>query len=160
MQKIIIIGGGIAGLAAAYYASKQTETPVEITLLEQADYWGGKLITDRVPYQDGQFVVEGGPDTFVVTKPWGVGLCKELGLTERLRGTNPETKKTYILKNDKLHELPGGLTMMIPTEFGPFPGRPRPAWGWISFCQQPLLTGMKRWVSLLPAGWDVTRMKA
>jgi oxygen-dependent protoporphyrinogen oxidase len=42
-----------------------------------------------------------------------------LGLDDRLRGTNPETKKTYILKNDELHELPGGLTMMIPTEFGP-----------------------------------------
>ena len=77
------------------------------------------MITNRVSYGDGQFVIEGGPDTFVVTKPWGVRLCKELGLSERLRGTNPETKKTYILKNDKLHELPGGLTMMIPTEFGP-----------------------------------------
>jgi len=116
---IVIIGGGIAGLAAAYYAKKHTKTPVNITLLEQAGYWGGKLITDRVPYGDGQFVIEGGPDTFVVTKPWGTRLCKELGLTERLRGTNPRTKKTYILKKNKLHELPGGLTMMIPTEFAP-----------------------------------------
>jgi oxygen-dependent protoporphyrinogen oxidase len=48
-----------------------------------------------------------------------VRLCKELGLDDRLRGTNPETKRTYILKNGELHELPGGLTMMIPTEFGP-----------------------------------------
>ena len=122
-MKLIIIGGGIAGLAAAYYASKQSKTSLEITLLEQANYWGGKLTTDRVPYggpnRDGQFVIEGGPDTFVVTKPWGVQLCRELGLSERLRGTNPETKKTFILKRDRLHELPGGLTMMIPTEFGP-----------------------------------------
>ena len=122
-MKLTIIGGGIAGLAAAYYASKQSKTSLEITLLEQANYWGGKLTTDRVPYggpnRDGQFVIEGGPDTFVVTKPWGVQLCRELGLSERLRGTNPETKKTFILKRDRLHELPGGLTMMIPTEFGP-----------------------------------------
>jgi len=122
-MKLVIIGGGIAGLAAAYYAQKNTQEDLQITLLEQANYWGGKLITERVAYdtQDGvgQFVIEGGPDTFVVTKPWGVRLCKELGISERLRGTNPETKKTYILKNDKLHELPGGLTMMIPTEFGP-----------------------------------------
>jgi len=118
-MKLTIIGGGIAGLAAAYYASKHTDTAVEITLLEQEDYWGGKLITERVPHDKSQFVIEGGPDTFVVTKPWGIRLCKELGLSERLRGTNPETKKTYILKNDTLHELPGGLTMMIPTEFGP-----------------------------------------
>ncbi len=118
-MKLTIIGGGIAGLAAAYYARKHTNTPVEITLLERADYWGGKLVTERVPYEEGQFIIEGGPDTFVVTKPWGVRLCKDLGLSERLRGTNPETKKTYILKNNTLHELPGGLTMMIPTEFSP-----------------------------------------
>jgi protoporphyrinogen/coproporphyrinogen III oxidase len=119
MKHIVIIGGGIAGLAAAYYASKQTEDKSHITLLEQADYWGGKLVTERVSFGEGQFVIEGGPDTFVVTKPWGVKLCKELGIAERLRGTNPETRKTYILKDEKLHELPGGLTMMIPTEFGP-----------------------------------------
>ena len=55
----------------------------------------------------------------MVTKPWGVKLCSDLGIGDRLRGTNPATKKTYILKDEKLHELPGGLTMMIPTEFGP-----------------------------------------
>ena len=119
MKHILIIGGGIAGLAAAFYVSKQTKTAIKTTLLEQADYWGGKIVTERVPYGEGHFVIEGGPDTFVVTKPWGVKLCKELGIADRLKGTNPETKKTYILKNGKLHELPGGLTMMIPTEFGP-----------------------------------------
>ncbi len=118
-MKLIVIGGGISGLAAAYFASKHAETPLQITLLEAASSWGGKLVTERHAYADGQFVIEGGPDTFVVTKPWGVSLCKELGLSARLRGTNPETRKTYILKRNKLHELPGGLTMMIPTEFGP-----------------------------------------
>jgi oxygen-dependent protoporphyrinogen oxidase len=119
MKHMIIVGGGIAGLAAAYYTQQKSGSHIKILLLEQADYWGGKLLTERVPIDDGQFVIEGGPDTFVVTKPWGVKLCKELDIADRLRGTNPETKKTYILKNKKLHELPGGLTMMIPTEFGP-----------------------------------------
>jgi len=115
IQKIIIIGGGIAGLAAAYYAQQKATSPVSITLLEAGSTWGGKITTDRI---DG-FVIEGGPDTFVVTKPWALKLCKELGIADRLRGTNPDKKATYILKNGKLHELPGGLTMMIPTEFGP-----------------------------------------
>lgn len=126
-MKLIIIGGGIAGLAAAYYASqsavsancKPQDTSLEITLLEQAETWGGKLVTERLPLDGGHFVIEGGPDTFVVTKPWGVRLCQELGLASRLRGTNPDKKATYILKGGELHELPGGLTMMIPTEFGP-----------------------------------------
>lgn len=121
MKKVIIVGGGIAGLAAAYYLKGKTETPLKITLLDGAGYWGGKIVTERVSdlVPAGHFVVEGGPDTFVVTKPWGVKLCNELSIADRLRGTNPKTKKTYILKNDKLHELPGGLTMMIPTEFSP-----------------------------------------
>jgi oxygen-dependent protoporphyrinogen oxidase len=121
MTNTIIIGGGIAGLAAAYYLQDRSQAPAQITLLEQASYWGGKIITDRVDHlvPGGSFVVEGGPDTFVVTKPWAVNLCKELGIADRLRGTNPRTKKTYILKKDHLHELPGGLTMMIPTEFSP-----------------------------------------
>ena len=121
MKHTIIIGGGIAGLAATYYTQLKSETQTQITLLEQADYWGGKIITDRASdlVPEGSFVIEGGPDTFVVTKPWAVRLCKELGIADRLKGTNPQTKKTYILKNGRLHELPGGLTMMIPTEFGP-----------------------------------------
>jgi protoporphyrinogen/coproporphyrinogen III oxidase len=121
MRNIVIVGGGIAGLAAAYYAQKQDSQPLQITLLEKAGYWGGKIVTERIASPDfvGDFVIEGGPDTFVVTKPWAVDLCKELGIAERLRGTNPQTKKTYILKKNRLHELPGGLTMMIPTEFTP-----------------------------------------
>ncbi len=119
MQKLIIIGGGIAGLAAAYYAQQKFSGP--ITLLEAGPRWGGKITTDRVDGVDvpGTFVIEGGPDTFIVTKPWAMKLCKELGIADRLRGTNPDKKATYILKNGKLHELPGGLTMMIPTEFSP-----------------------------------------
>ena len=121
MKKIVIVGGGIAGLAAAYYTLERSEIPLEVSLLEQAGYWGGKIITERVDgiSQSGAFVIEGGPDTFVITKPWAARLCRELGIDHRLKGTNPETRATYILKNNRLHELPGGLTMMIPTEFGP-----------------------------------------
>lgn len=117
MRKVGIIGGGIAGLSAAYYlqqAAERAGQPLEVHVYESGTKWGGKIITDRV---DG-FVVEGGPDTFVVTKPWAVQLCKELGIYDRLRGTNPQTRNTYILLNNQLHPLPGGLTMMIPTEIG------------------------------------------
>ena len=60
MKHIIVIGGGIAGLSAAYYAQKQADTLIQITLLEQADYWGGKIITDRVTgaVPEGNFVIE------------------------------------------------------------------------------------------------------
>src|SRR5215211_5368647 len=113
MTRIVVIGGGIAGLSAAYYASKVPG--VQVTLLESDSRWGGKITTDRVPFEDGQFVIEGGPDTFLATKPWGVALCKELGLSDRLHGTNPHKRNTYVLNRDRLLPLPDGLAMMIPT---------------------------------------------
>jgi oxygen-dependent protoporphyrinogen oxidase len=113
-MKLMIIGGGIAGLSAAYYASKNIPD-ADITLLESESRWGGKITTDRIPYDDGIFIIEGGPDTFLATKPYASTLCKELGLSERLHGTNPNKKNTYVLHRNKLEPLPDGLAMMIPT---------------------------------------------
>lgn len=114
MTKIAVVGGGIAGLSAAYYARKKFPE-AEITLLESSDRWGGKITTDRVAFDDGLFIIEGGPDTFLATKPWGVALCQDLGLGERLHGTNPHKKNTYVLNHNRLLPLPDGLAMMIPT---------------------------------------------
>lgn len=117
-NNLIVIGGGIAGLAAAFYAQKfaaERGASLQVTVLESSQAWGGKISTCR----DDGFVIEGGPDTFLATKPWGVGLCRELGLESRLQGTNPHQKNTYVLHRGRLLSLPDGLTMMIPTRFGP-----------------------------------------
>ena len=121
---LAIVGGGISGLAAAYEAvriarkeggqSGRAASP-NIALFEAAPRLGGKITTHR---RDG-FVVEGGPDTFLATKPWAVELCRELGIEDRLRGTNPHRKATYVLHRGRLEPLPDGLTMMIPTRFSP-----------------------------------------
>lgn len=114
-MRLVIVGGGIAGLSAAYYAAI-TNHYSQITLLESDSRWGGKIITDRVGFEGGQLIIEGGPDTFLATKPWGVALCKELGLADRLHGTNPKTKNTYVLHKNRLQPLPEGLAMMIPSD--------------------------------------------
>lgn len=117
-MRVVIIGGGIAGLSAAYYLDQkasQEGKSLEISLIEASDRLGGKIITDRV----GEFVVEGGPDTFLATKPWAAALCRELGLESRLEGTNPRHKRTFVLHKGRLQSLPDGLTMMIPTRFSP-----------------------------------------
>ncbi len=116
-MRLIIIGGGIAGLSAAYYATKKTPE-AQITLIESSDRWGGKISTDRVTFDGGvdAFIIEGGPDTFLASKPWGVALCKELGLGERLHGTNPNQRNTYVLNRGRLLPLPDGLAMMIPSD--------------------------------------------
>ena len=114
MNRLVVVGGGIAGLSAAYYAKKNIPE-ADITLIESDSRWGGKISTDRVTFDDRQFIIEGGPDTFLASKPWGVALCKELGLGERLHGTNPDQKNTYVLNKGRLLPLPDGLAMMIPT---------------------------------------------
>ncbi|MDH5507188.1 MAG: protoporphyrinogen oxidase, partial [Anaerolineae bacterium] len=88
---------------------------IAITILDSADYWGGKIKTD---VQDG-FVVEGGPDAYLVTKPQMRALAHELGLQADLQGTNPDFSATYILNKGRLASIPTGLTMTIPTEFAP-----------------------------------------
>jgi oxygen-dependent protoporphyrinogen oxidase len=114
VKSVVIVGGGIAGLAAAHRLA-QTLPDASLTLLESDARLGGKIATDRV---DG-FVVEGGPDTFLAYKPRGVGLCRELGLEPRLHGTNPVIRRTYIMRGPRLYDLPEGLTGLIPSRFGP-----------------------------------------
>lgn len=117
-MNVIVIGGGIAGLSAAYYLNKkaqETGKEIAITVLESADYWGGKI---KTTIEDG-FVVEGGPDAYLVTKPWMRTLVHELGMADDLQGTNPDLSETFVLHKGKLTSIPEGLTMTIPTKFGP-----------------------------------------
>jgi oxygen-dependent protoporphyrinogen oxidase len=121
-MKLAIIGGGIAGLSAAYSALKKAQeqgVSLQVTILEAGDRWGGKIVTDRVPFDGGQFIIEGGPDTFLASKPWGVTLCRGLGLGDHLHGTNPKQKNTYVLHKGHLEPLPDGLAMMIPGKVMP-----------------------------------------
>ncbi|MBI5750304.1 MAG: protoporphyrinogen oxidase [Nitrospinae bacterium] len=117
-KKIVIIGGGISGLATAYSLEERAEREgksVSITLLEKKNQIGGNILTERV----GDFLIEGGPDCFLSEKPWAIQLCERLGMRESLLRTNDEFRKTYILWNGHLYELPEGVILMIPTEIFP-----------------------------------------
>jgi protoporphyrinogen/coproporphyrinogen III oxidase len=113
-RHIVVLGGGIAGLAAANRLLL-TAPGVRVTLLEAEDRLGGKIVTESV---DG-FVIEGGPDSFLAAKPRGVGLCTEVGLRERLQSVTPQRRRAFILSAGQLHELPEGLTGLVPTRLAP-----------------------------------------
>ncbi|HEX9921690.1 MAG TPA: protoporphyrinogen oxidase, partial [Anaerolineae bacterium] len=121
MTHITIIGGGIAGLATAYYLQKKSreqsqEAPIHYTLVDSEPCFGGKIVTA----DEGDFVIEGGPDSFITQKPWGRQLCLDLGLAARLIPTNDDRRNIYVLDKGKLVPFPGGYRLTVPTEFIPF----------------------------------------
>ncbi|UFJ41756.1 protoporphyrinogen oxidase [Brevibacillus humidisoli] len=118
-KRVLIAGGGITCLSAAYELKKRfTERgeQVRITLVEQEDRFGGKIATLR---KDG-FVIESGPDSFLARKKAILDVTKELGLESELIATRPEAKKTYIFRKQKLCPIPPGLVMGIPSRLLPF----------------------------------------
>jgi oxygen-dependent protoporphyrinogen oxidase len=110
---VAIIGGGITGLSAAHSLHKRG---VPFVLLEAAPFLGGVIRTET---RDG-FLLEGGPDSILAQKPEGLALARELGLGERLVPTNPEFRDVYILRGGRLHALPEGMMLAIPTKILPF----------------------------------------
>lgn len=117
MKKIIIVGGGITGLSAAYYLQKEIkekDLPYETKLIEAGEKLGGKVQTE---VRDG-FTIEKGPDSFLGRKLSASRLAKEVGLEDELVGN--ATGQSYILVHNKLHKMPSGSFMGIPTEVTPF----------------------------------------
>jgi oxygen-dependent protoporphyrinogen oxidase len=121
---VAIIGGGISGLATAYYLQRhaaQANRTLRYTLIERSPSAGGKIVTEHVyGFGDTPFVVEGGPDSFLTQKPWALQLAREIGLQDQLLGTNDHLRKTFVLHHGKPTPLPDGVLLMIPTRIMPF----------------------------------------
>jgi len=116
-MRVAIIGGGIAGLAAAYELEKArgAGAAVEYTIFESRERLGGSLASETV----NGIVLERGPDSFLSEKPAGAELCRELGLGDQLTPSNDANRKTHIVVKNRLVPLPDGLMFLIPTKLVP-----------------------------------------
>jgi oxygen-dependent protoporphyrinogen oxidase len=114
LHHIAIVGGGISGLSAAHYLARH-RPELRIIVIERDRRLGGKIVTERI----GDFVVEGGPDSFLSSKPRGLGLARELGLEARLQGTDESKRRTWVLSHGGLHRLPEGLSGLVPSRLEP-----------------------------------------
>jgi len=116
-MRTAIIGGGIAGLAAAFELEKARAAGADVayTLFESRDKLGGSLASEIV----NGVVLERGPDSFLTEKPAAAELCRELGLGGELIPSNDAARKTYILVKNRMVALPDGLMFLVPTKLIP-----------------------------------------
>ncbi len=111
-NKTAIVGGGISALACAVDLK---EKGLDFTLFEKEKAVGGKLCTEKI----GGFTVEGGPDSYLPEKYWSVQLIKKVGLAGEMLCSNDEHKGTFIFAGERLHPLPEGVMLMVPTMIMP-----------------------------------------
>ncbi|TAJ23911.1 MAG: protoporphyrinogen oxidase [Nitrospirae bacterium] len=136
-KRVVIVGGGIAGLAAAFSLQEKAAeagVPVACTVIEAGAEWGGKIATHRV----GEFLIEAGPDSFLSQKPWALELCAKLGLSNQVVNTNELGQKASVYSRGRLRELPEGLVAVVPTKLGPF-----------------LRSGLVSWPGIVRMGMDL-----
>src|SRR6266498_353029 len=117
--RVVIVGGGIAGLAAAHRVvewSRERGRRLDLTLLEAADRLGGTIQTER---REG-FLVECGPDSFLSEKPWALALCRRLDVEDRLVRTADLVRRTFVAFGSRLYPLPDGFQLLAPTCLRPF----------------------------------------
>ena len=116
--RVVVVGGGIAGLAAAHRLSELARAEgraLDLVLLEAAARLGGTIRTERV---DG-FLLEAGADSFISEKPWALALAERIGLGPRLQRTDDRFRRTYVVRGGRLRPLPEGFLLLAPTRAWP-----------------------------------------
>ncbi len=123
-MKVVVIGGGISGLASAYRiqeAARAAGQEIEITVLERDDHLGGKIRSDR---HEG-WVVETGPNGYLDSKPGTVKLVEDLGLGEKVLPADEAAKTRLLFLDGKLQALPSSPAGFMTSSVLPLSGRMR-----------------------------------
>lgn len=118
MKQIVVIGGGITGLAAAHRLvefRRMRGLELEIILLEASARLGGMIHTEP---REG-FLLERGPDSFISEKPEALDLAKRLGIASQLIETNKEHRRSFVVLNGKLRPVPDGFLLLAPSRLWP-----------------------------------------
>lgn len=110
--QVAIVGGGVSGLATAFYLSRAGIKPL---LIEKSPQVGGLIRTEQA---DG-CRLEAGPDSWISTKPAVRELAGELGLTNQIIGSNDTRRRVFIARSGELVPFPQGMSMMVPGQWGP-----------------------------------------
>ncbi|GAC1474949.1 MAG: protoporphyrinogen oxidase [Isosphaeraceae bacterium] len=115
---MVVIGGGLSGLTTAHRIverARRDRRPVDVVVLEAKDRIGGAIWTRRVD----SFTLEGGADSFITNKPAAVDLCRALGLGDQLLETDPQHRRSFVVRNGRLSPVPEGFVLLAPQKIGP-----------------------------------------
>jgi len=124
MKKAIIVGGGISGLATAYYLQRKAylhDIELDVKVLEKERRPGGKIRSIK----DQDYLCEWGPNGFLDSKPQTLDLCEELGVSGQLLRSNDNARKRYIFSNGILHRLPENGPSFFASKLISWPGKLR-----------------------------------
>ena len=122
-RRVIVVGGGISGLAAAHRLHELAPA-LQVTLLEAADKLGGVLQTERV----GPYLIERASDSFITNIPWALDLCRRIGLEDQLIGTDESRRKALVVCRGKLQPIPDGFLLLQPKRCWPVMASPILSW--------------------------------
>lgn len=111
-MRVLVVGAGIAGLAAAL---DLTEAGVDVTLVDACNEPGGKIRTERTQ----GFTIEHGPDSFVAYRPAAAQLAARCGLGDDIISVT-EPRQVYLRRDGAMIPLPEGMGLVLPTRLGPF----------------------------------------
>lgn len=112
-----MVGGGISGLAAAFRLRElcaSADRPLALTLFEAGPKPGGIVGTQML----AGYRVELGADSFITNKPWGVDLCRRLGIEERLIPTDARYRRSLVVRRGKPVAVPEGFQLLAPVDVG------------------------------------------
>jgi protoporphyrinogen/coproporphyrinogen III oxidase len=128
VRRVVVVGGGVTGLTAAYRilaaGHDASGAKLEVTVLEERARLGGNIVTER----SGGFVIDGGPDSFVTLRPQAKALCEDLGLGDRLIPTTPRNRRVFVALHGGLVQMPEGLSLGVPTRVWPMVRTPLVSW--------------------------------
>lgn len=105
IDRIVILGGGISGLATAFrieHAFASQGLAPEIVVLEADSRPGGKIRTDKTQ----GYLCEWGPNGFLDNRPSTLELCRDLSVEDRLLPSNDAARKRFIVSKGRLHQVP------------------------------------------------------
>lgn len=109
MKRVAIVGGGISGLATAYYLGR---SGIACTLFEERARLGGLIRTEEA----GGCLVEAGPDSWLAEKAWMLELIRELGLGDQVVGSRDEQRRVFVVRDGRLRAVPESMRLFAPAK--------------------------------------------